>query len=267
MSTEFARCSGADGNGWLEALGATGATGAQGQQGIQGIQGITGSQGIQGERGITGATGALGATGSRGATGADARDIYRGQWSFSVTYLDGDVVKHKNVFWFLQCSVTGVCQQGEPSTQSGFQWTSLIGATGATGAQGQQGIQGNTGPTGARGEQGIKGVTGVTGLRGSTGATGAQGQQGVQGVKGATGSQGERGVTGATGSSGRSVFRGSFNLNIDYHFADMVKYNQEVWIMFCAHEHDGTCHSDYQGVPGTGLSGWLKIRGILAYRV
>jgi hypothetical protein len=87
--------------------GATGPQGPTGPQGIQGIQGPAGPQGVpgpigpQGIQGIAGPVGAtgpqgvagsLGATGLSGATGPSGPGIYRGLWSASLPYSEGDIV-------------------------------------------------------------------------------------------------------------------------------------------------------------------------------
>ena len=215
------------------AQGVTGATGLQGEQGVTGatgLQGATGEKGDRGERGVTGATGVKGATGEKGekgetgktgATGAAAREIYRGQWLAGEIYLESDVTKHNDQFWQLKCSITGVCQQGEPGTVAGHQWISLMGEKGDTGSQGIQGEKGETGSTGA---------------------------------------QGHTGSTGATGAAGRSVMQGTFNLNVDYHNGDLVLYEQKLYYMVCPSVYT-ICPSSSQGVPTSLSSGWVEARG------
>jgi hypothetical protein len=63
--------------------GETGATGAQGPAGPQGATGATGPAGPQGE---------TGATGPKGDTGPAGLGAYRGMWTGSVVYSDGDMV-------------------------------------------------------------------------------------------------------------------------------------------------------------------------------
>ena len=100
-----------DESGWVAAKGDKGETGEKGDKGDTGERGATGAQGIQGIQGERGVT---------GSTGADARSIYRGQWTVATTYEEGDIVKHLDKFWQLQCSASGTCFQGEPSRLQAF---------------------------------------------------------------------------------------------------------------------------------------------------
>ena len=64
-----------------------------------------------------------------------------------------------------------------------------------------------------------------------------------------------------TGESGRSIFRGVFDINVDYHHGDMVKYNQRLWYMMCNNENTEVCPPNLQGPPGSTSSGWVEALG------
>ena len=81
------------------------------------------------------------------------------------------LVKWNKKLWYMLCSNSGVCEQGEPGVSGGF-----IEAVGEQGLQGEQGI------TGAQGIQGIQGQQGIQGLQGATGAQGLKSDQGDQGA-------------------------------------------------------------------------------------
>ena len=160
--------------------GTAGATGAAGPQGLQGVAGATGSQGIagatgsQGPIGLTGTTGAVGPqglTGAAGATGAQgiagatgsqgvvgpAGVNYRGNFSSSTTYSQGDVVLYNNALYEettgAGTAVTGVSPT-TPGTYTLFLPAGPAGAAGVMGANGATGATGPAGPNGATGPAG-----------------------------------------------------------------------------------------------------------------
>ena len=231
-------------------------------------QPIQGQQGERGMTGVTGATGATGATGERGATGAtgiQGISVYAGLWDQNKDYTEGTLVKWNNKLWYMVCSNTGVCQQGEPGIAGGF-----------IEAIGQQGIQGNQGTTGATGATGIgeRGATGVTGATG-TGATGATGATGITGATGSTGATGATGSTGASGAQGRSSYQGLWSETTNYQNGDIVQWDNELWAFLCTPGltckqgmPDGITNTDFvklqgqQGVQGIqGIQGATGLRG------
>ena len=221
---------------------------AQGLQGHRctGEQGVTGAQGLRGE---TGAKGDKCDQGEQGITGAQGETLWKGLWSNTKTYTEGEQVLWDGKTWQFICPLTGPCNQGEPGTAS--EWLSMQGITGLQGAQGLQGEQGVTGVTGAQGERGEQGVTGAQGEQGVTGARGEQGQQGVtgaqgeqgvtgaQGLQGVTGARSEQGVTGvqgvtgAKGDKGDSVWKGLWSNSYNYVEGDQVYWNTESYQFVC----------------------------------
>ena len=126
---------------------------------------------------------------------------YRGLWSASLRYRQGQVVFFGNQSWIALRN--GINARGKPtppaSTNPDWAIFSSLGATGPEGAQGPVGPQG---PAGPQGLMGMAGSPGPTGLPGAKGDTGAQGPVGATGPKGDTGAQGPVGATGPKGDTG-----------------------------------------------------------------
>jgi PEGA domain-containing protein/collagen triple helix repeat protein len=103
--------------GAIGSTGPAGAAGATGPIGPQGPQGLQGAQGFQGTNGAPGPQGPTGPTGPQGPAGASG---YRGTWSPSGTYEEGDLIfRDRSVggsrgpFW----NLTGT-NAGDPASDS-----------------------------------------------------------------------------------------------------------------------------------------------------
>ena len=155
--------------------GIAGERGATGAQGITGIQGERGFNGTTGERGATGVQGERGVAGFNGTAGAQGPAIYKGSWSSTLTYVDGDITKHHSHIWFLHCN--GTCVNGVPGFY-GTSWELMHGQ------DGQDGSDGNHGATGATG---VQGLAGQDGQDGRDGLDGRDGQNGLDGSGSGTG--------------------------------------------------------------------------------
>ena len=118
---------------------------------------------MQGERGVAGFNGTAGAQGPA---------IYKGSWSSTLTYVDGDITKHHSHIWFLHCN--GTCVNGVPGFY-GTSWELMHGQEGATGAAGADGNHGKDGATGTAGSDGQDGSDGRDGLDGRDGQNGLDG--------------------------------------------------------------------------------------------
>ena len=120
--------------------------------------------------------------------------VYRGAYSATATYYDGDVVSYNGQTFVYVFGSPTIGQTPADNTYWDI-WAAagsdgVDGSDGAPGADGQDGApgaDGETGPQGPIGPQGIQGLPGADGLNGTNGTDGADGQDGADGFGGVPG--------------------------------------------------------------------------------
>lgn len=109
--------------------------------------------------GPTGPAGATGATGPQGPQGPPGGVNWRGTWSGTTSYNQGDGVVYSGT---LYVAVTTTLNEVPPNTSY---WEVLAGATGPQGPTGATGATGATGPTGPAGPTGPQGPGSFQGIQ------------------------------------------------------------------------------------------------------
>lgn len=109
---------------------------------------------------------------------------YVGNYSATVQYQPGDVVRSSISSWVAKASVKGVTPD---TTAPGSTYWGLIASNGAAGTKGDPGVQGIQGIQGEIGPPGERGLPGEPGAQGLQGPPGERGLQGVPGKPGAAG--------------------------------------------------------------------------------